>query len=185
MDLRRLAWRVLWILVALALMGALVSWALESAGGPEALRAQYGPASALVLVPLLSVLSLAPLPPETFAIGIAVLYGPWWGALLIWLGWMGTAFLQYAIFRRSARGVDLEAVAARLPPRLRRLRVDHPLFLIAGYWLPFVGPHVVNSAAGAAGVPLGRFAWCAALGVATGAILVSSVTTAVLKLIWP
>ncbi len=181
----RLAWRIFAAVTSLLLVGALSGAALESAGGPEGLWGRYGPLSAVILVPLLTVLSLTPVPPETFAIGVAVLYGPYWGALLIWLAWMGTAFLQYGIFRSTTRGFDFETARARLPARLRGLRVDHPIFLIAGYWLPFIGPHMVNSAAGACRVPLARFAWCAALGVASGAVFVSSVTTGVLKLIWP
>ena len=95
---------------------------------------------------------------------------------MAWVGWMLAAFLQYELMRRTAEDFDFSGVQARMPSWLARFPVDHPAFLIVGRWLP-AGSHIVNSAAGALGVPLWRHAWCSAIAIIPMALTVSGVGT--------
>ncbi len=155
---------------------------LDAIGGPEALRARFGMRAAGVLVPLQTLISLTPFPPEPVAIGIAVIYGPVWGALLIWVGWMASALVQYGICRFAARDFDVARGMERLPAWLRGFRADHPVFLIAGRFVPLAGTHFVNSTAGALRVPLMRFVVCAAVGEGVAAAFIAGATAGVLFL---
>ncbi len=144
-------------------------------------RGLDGPIPALVLVPLQTAisLSLSPIPSDVVGIALCVVYGFVQGSLLVWLAWMFGAWIEYALVRRIANRVDTEAARSRLPSWLGRLPVEHPAFLICGRWFP-LGPHLVNSAAGAAGIPLWRYTWTAAVGIAPVAMLVGAVATGLL-----
>lgn len=135
--------------------------ALEALGGPEGVRARWGLAAALVLVPLHALLAVSPFPSEVVALAHGAIYGFALGWPLTWAGWMLGAGLEYGLFRRIAADVG-EPAPGRLPGLLRRLPVEHPAFLIGARLVPF-GNHAVNALAGMRAVPLWRFAWASAL----------------------
>ena len=166
------------VIVAVSLLGWLVwSW-MTTHGGLEEVARRYGLIAALLLVPLQTLisLSLSPIPSDVVVFATSLVYGFWLGALFGWLGWMAGAIIQYAVVRRIAQDVDVESLRQRFPEWLRRVPVDHPLFLICGRWLP-LGPHVVNTTAGVLRVPLLRFLWCAAVGIAPVAVLVAALAS--------
>ena len=160
------------IVFALVAGGGAWVW-IAASGGPASLREHHGLLAAALLVPLQALVSLTPFPGEVVALTNGVVFGFGWGAFAIWSGWMLTAFLQYALVRRTANDLEFEATLDRLPAWLRRFPVDHPIFLIAARWLPY-GAHLVNSAAGAFEVPRWRFTWCAAIGIGVGALAMSA-----------
>ncbi len=157
---------------AVVVGGAALALWMRSYGGAELMREQLGPLAALFIVPLQAVIAVSPFPSEVIALVTCTFYGFWGGALLAWSAWFVAAFLQYELVRRTARDFDFERARRRFPKPLRDLPVSHPAFLILGRWLPY-GPHVVNSTAGAYGVPLPRHAWCAAVSIVPPALVIS------------
>ena len=157
---------------------ALALW-MRSYGGAELMREQLGPLAALVIVPLQAVIAVSPFPSEVIALVTCTFYGFWGGALLVWSAWFVAAFLQYELVRRTARDFDFEHARRRFPKRLRELPVSHPTFLIVGRWLPY-GGHVVNSLAGAYGVPLTRHGWCAAVSLVPPSLFISGIANGLL-----
>ena len=151
-------------LLALLGLGGVLVWALRSLGGVEAMRDRFGLYSAVLVVPVHAVVAISPFPSEVLAFGNAAVFGFWPGALLSWTGWMLAALVHYALVRRAALDLDLERHRARLPRWLRRLPVDHPLFLILCRYVPY-GPQLVSTLAGAFRVPVRRFAWCQAVAI--------------------
>ena len=175
--------RALLVLLAISLL-AWVAWAWIDVG--VAIRwaqSLHGPVPAFVLVPLQTAISLSfsPIPSDVVGIALCVVYGFGRGTVLVWFAWMLGAWIEYALIRRMARQVvrGEEEARRRLPSWLQRLPVDHAGFLICGRWFP-LGPHLVNSAAGAARVPLWRFSWTAAVGIAPVAVIVAAVATGIL-----
>jgi uncharacterized membrane protein YdjX (TVP38/TMEM64 family) len=169
------------LLAALVLVASLVISLTDLPGLLRTVRSLEGPVPALLLVPLQIAMSLsfAPVPSDVVAFTLSLIYGFWPGTFLAWLAWMMAAFIEYAVARRLARAAVAAPAIDKLPAWLRRLPVDHPAFLICGRWLP-LGPHVVNAAAGAQGVSLGRYTWCAALGIAPVAVLIAALATGLL-----
>ena len=165
--------RGLFAIALLILGGGLLAFWLRALGGVEALRAELGPATAVAIVPIQALIAVSPFPSEVVAIATSALYGFWGGALLAWCAWFTAAFIQYFAVRRAARDFDFEHARRRLPRRLQELPVSHPAFLIVVRWFPY-GPHIVNSAAGAYEVPLGRHAWCAAVSIVPPALIISA-----------
>jgi uncharacterized membrane protein YdjX (TVP38/TMEM64 family) len=173
-GLRRAGTHVALAVAVLAVLGWL-AWAwLGASGGLDEVARRHGLRAALVLIPLQTLISLSfsPIPSDVVAFATSLVYGFWLGALFGWLAWMAGALIQYAAVRRAARRLDVEALRARLPAWLREFPVDHPAFLICGRWFP-LGPHIVNTAAGALRVPLGRFTWSAAVGIAPVSVLIA------------
>ena len=175
---RLLASRGLQMIVVALLVGGLAWLWIGSQGGPEVLRARFGPWAAALLVALQASISVTPFPDETIGFANAMIYGFVPGALLNWLGWMLGSYIEYAIARRAARDLnfDPERVSQRLPRLVPRLPPGHPAYLILARLLP-LGGHVVNSSAGAFAVPLWRFTWTGALGMIPGSLLIAALAT--------
>jgi uncharacterized membrane protein YdjX (TVP38/TMEM64 family) len=152
---------------------------LQSIGGPELVRARYGIAGALLLVPLQGVISATPFPGEAVAFANSAIYGFWLGIVFSWVGWMMGAFIQYGFAWRIRADLDLGGFKTRGPAWLWRLPIHHPAFLILGRFLPG-GFHLVNLSAGAFGIPLWRHAWCAAASILPFAIGISALANSLL-----
>ena len=167
--------------VALIAGGGLLVWWVNSIGGAEVFREQFGAAAVFIIVPVQAVVAVSPFPSELMALGTSALYGFWGGAVLAWSAWFLAAFLQYYAVRRVAEDFDFEHARRRMPRRLRELPVSHPAFLILGRWLPY-GPHIVNTAAGAYGVSIVRHAWCAAIAIVPPALFISAIANGLLAL---
>jgi uncharacterized membrane protein YdjX (TVP38/TMEM64 family) len=172
---------VLFISFFVALAIPLGLW-VESMGGPEAVVAHYGLAAPFVTVPVHAVLAVTPFPSELFVLANGAAYGWFWGAVLGWLGWTLASLMEYGLAARAAKDFDLDAQIAKLPARLQKLPVDHPLFLILGRQVPF-GFHIVNILAGVKRISLWRLTWCAAIGSIPGAVLYAGLGAGVLH-VW-
>lgn len=159
---------------ALALGALVIAW-VQLEGGPDGLRAHYGIAAPLLWIPMQVVVHVTPLGDFVpWAVLNGSMFGLWLGALATWIAWMGSASAQYAIGRRTAHDLGFEAKLARLPGWLRRLPLEHPVFLIVARSFPLMaGP--INVAAGAARVPFGRVLWCTAVGVLPPALFLAAV----------
>lgn len=169
-------------LLALALLAA-VLLAVRAAGGPEALRARYGLLAPAISLPLHLVVNVTPLADFIpWAVANGAVYGWELGAVLNWLAWLGSSSVQFAIGRRAAQGLELEARFDTLPRWLARYPADHPVLLVAGRWIPLAGA-LVNVGAGAFGVPFRRLFACAALGAAPMAVATAGLGAGLLHLL--
>ncbi len=161
------------LLVGTVVFAYLLLRGLYEMGGPAAVEARFGWATAGVLIPVQALVAVSPMPGELVALANSAVYGFWLGFVFNWIGWMLAAFLEYGLFHRLARDFDADRAFARLPEWLRRFPVEHPLFQIVGRFLPY-GGHLVGVSSGAFRVPLWRYGWCAALGLVPGALLISA-----------
>ena len=162
-------WLAVLVVLLLATWGGVV-W-LEDAGAISSLRERGGVGAAVALIFIHAAVAVSPAPGEAVALANSTIYGFGWGVLMNWAGWMIAAIVEFALLRPALRPLALEQ--SRWMPRwMRRLPADHPLFLIAGRWIPF-GGHVVNAAA-AARATFRRHLWCAAVSIVPVAVLFSA-----------
>ena len=164
-----------------ALAFVLLRWG-DAVGGPLGLWDRFGWRAAVVSVPLHALVAVTPFPSDVVAMSNGAIYGFWLGSALSWLGWFVASFVQYAIGRRAGRDFDVEGWLARSPDRLKRLPVDHPLFLILARFVPYVGGHLATLVPGAVGVPLTRYAWCSAVALVPQSLVMAGVGAGLLLL---
>jgi len=169
---RRLALRIFWLVVVLSVAGWALVHGFQQLGGPTEVRRILGLPGIVVLIPVHAVVAVTPFPGEAVAVTNSIVYGPWWGALMNWTGWMLAAVMEYRLVRRAVGGFQIPAETRGLPAWLRMISVHHPMFLIVSRWLPF-GSHIANSAAGATRVPMPRYLWTAAVGVLPPSVLIA------------
>ncbi|GIW40342.1 MAG: hypothetical protein KatS3mg076_0919 [Candidatus Binatia bacterium] len=144
----------------------------------EAFRSELGLLAPILTIPVHAVVAISPFPSEVIAFANGIVYGFWRGALLSWLGWMAAAFLHYGLVRWLASDLDVRGWLERAPAWLRRFPAHHPVFLIAGRWVPY-GPQLVCTVAGAYGVPFVRFAWCTGVSIVPVAFFFATLATGV------
>ncbi len=165
---------------AVIVVAALLVFWLQGDGGADRISEQLGWPGLAMLVGAQALIAVSPLPSQIVAVPLAVMYGFWFGAVLIWTGWMLAAVLQYWLSRRIADDVDLNSLLERTPRWLRRFPASHPLFLIIARQLP-IGPHIVNISAGVLHVPLWRHLCCAAIAIVPQAVFVSGISVGVFR----
>jgi uncharacterized membrane protein YdjX (TVP38/TMEM64 family) len=124
----------------------------------------WGPWSALGAVALMVAHSFLPLPAEIIPVVNGMMFGPWLGIALTWLGAMLGAVLSFAL----ARALGRPFVRLVLPERHWR-RIDSlspragPLLVVR--LVPVISFNLVNYAAGVLDIPWWTFLWTTALGI--------------------
>jgi uncharacterized membrane protein YdjX (TVP38/TMEM64 family) len=124
-----------------------------------------GPAGALVLVALMLVHAVVPFPAELVNAAAGFVYGFWVAFPLVLLGWLLSALATYAIGRTAARPALQRFVGEeRLEEGARLVERGGITALLAARLVPIVPYSAVGYVAGAARVPLWRFAWTTLVG---------------------
>lgn len=135
-----------------------------SAADVEATVKGWTPWTWLASIALMVLHSFVPLPAEIIALANGMLFGPWWGVLVTWVGAMLGAVLAYGLARALGRPAVRVLVPARYWARLEAVPVGAgPLLAIR--LMPVISFNLVNYAAGLLGVPWWRFLWTTALGI--------------------
>lgn len=167
---------VVYTLLGLCALGALVLMvpALRDAvgnvvsGDADELRQELrdlGPAGALVLVALMLVHAVVPYPSELVNAAAGFVYGFWIALPLVLFGWLLSALATYAIGRHAARPVLQRFIGEeRLEEGERLVERGGRTALLAARLVPIVPYSAVGYVAGAAQVPLWRFAWTTVVG---------------------
>ena len=148
--------------VAMAVFGA---DGLRSLGGVGALHERFGYWGLTFSVPIHIGAVVGVGGEELIAMANGLAYGLALGTLATWLGWYAGSLIQFGIGRTARADFEVERRMESMPGWLRSLPVSHPAFIILSRWLlPGVGGHVATLVPGAAGVAVGRFCWCTAIG---------------------
>jgi len=124
----------------------------------------WGPWSAAGSIFLMVLHSILPIPAEFIGIANGMMFGPWLGVAITWVGAMLGAVLSFAL----ARWLGMPVVRRILSPeRLRHVeRISaHPTSLLLVRLVPVISFNLVNYAAGLLGVPWRRFVWTTAIGI--------------------
>ena len=126
-----------------------------------------GAPGALVLVGLMLVHAVVPFPSELVNAAAGFVYGVWIAFPLVLFGWLLSALATYAIGRTAARPALQRFVGEeRLEEGARLVERGGITALLAARLVPIVPYSAVGYVAGAARVPIWRFAWTTLVGSA-------------------
>jgi len=148
--------------VALAARG--VDLTALTASEVEDFVAAWQPWSWAGSIALMVLHSFLPLPAEFIAIANGMLFGPFWGVVVTWVGAMLGAILAYILARALGRPFLRWVVPPRHWARLENIPVAAGP-LLAVRLMPVISFNLVNYAAGMLGVPWWTFLWTTALGI--------------------
>lgn len=173
---RRVPPALVWIVVLALAWGAVLVAGVDPVRDPGAwiARAAEGPWVAPALLAAYAARAVVLFPATALALFAGYALGPVWGALIAWIGAVGSAALAYGLARavRPGRGAPgaPEAAGGRGGWRVRLSRNAFEAILIAR--LAAAPGDVVNVTAGVARAPFGRFVAATALGGLPGLLAV-------------
>ena len=170
-------WEALAITAVFALMlvaGVLVIEPLRDAFGDavrgdtqdlrEDLR-ELDAAGVAILYALIAIHTFVWYPAEIVDAAAGFVWGFWQGFAMVMAGWVAQGLAAYAIGRTAARPLLYRFIGERRFGRLERA-IEHGgvTLLLAARLVPIVPFSLFSYVAGAARVPVGRFAWTTAVG---------------------
>lgn len=138
-------------------------------GDTEALRSELtGNASGVaILVGLILVHTFVWYPAEIVDAAAGLLYDFWFAFALVQTGWVVQGLIAYGIGREAARPLLHRFIGLERFERAERaIERGGTTLLLAARLVPIVPFSLFSYAAGAAHVPIGRFAWTTAVGYA-------------------
>jgi uncharacterized membrane protein YdjX (TVP38/TMEM64 family) len=124
----------------------------------------WGAWSAVGSVTLMVLHSFLPLPAEIIPLVNGMMFGPWLGIALTWIGAMLGATLSFALARWLGRPFVRLVLPDRHCRRIETLSLSPPTLLLIRL-VPLISFNLVNYAAGLLGVGWWSFLWTTAIGI--------------------
>ncbi|MBI2737097.1 MAG: TVP38/TMEM64 family protein [Rhodospirillales bacterium] len=135
----------------------------------------WGHWGVLASVGLMVLHSFVPFPAELVAVANGMLYGPFWGTIITWVGAMLGAFLAFALARAFGRPFVEAMVARRHWQRLDDWTGAHAAQMVfLARFLPVISFNLVNYAAGLTRISWWSFGWTTGLGILPMTILMAA-----------
>ena len=135
----------------------------------------WGHWGALASIGLMVIHSFVPFPAEFVALANGMLYGPFWGTVITWVGAMLGAFLAFGLSRALGRPFVGSMVARRHWQRLDDWTGAHAAQMVfLARFLPVISFNIVNYAAGLTRISWWTFGWTTGLGILPMTILMAA-----------
>jgi uncharacterized membrane protein YdjX (TVP38/TMEM64 family) len=165
---RRLLFGSLALLATLAVVGAagLGLFLIERMEGEISVRAfedvilSWGHWGVLASIGLMVLHSFVPFPAELVALANGMLYGPFWGTAITWVGAMLGAFLAFGLARAFGRPFVETVVARRDWRTLDDWAGQHAAQMVfLARFVPIISFNLINYAAGLTKISWWTFGW--------------------------
>ncbi|MCL4374771.1 VTT domain-containing protein [Patescibacteria group bacterium] len=133
-----------------------------------------GLAAPLVLVFFYGLFALTPVSTDPLTIISGVMFGPWFGIIISWVGNMTAATVEYYFGSHISRITKRRLTKNILPFGLHRLPVNSPWFLILGRLIPGYGGKIISVMAGMERVEIKLYLWTTMVTNFFGSVLLAS-----------
>ncbi|MEA4812363.1 MAG: VTT domain-containing protein [Anaerolineaceae bacterium] len=127
--------------------------------------------------------SMTLIPSFPLTVFLAAMVGPLHATLIGTLGMTLTGLVEYHMGAQMNAIVNIEALWAKLPQKLRDLPVDSVPLLIFGRMLP-VSPKIIGTIAGAKRIHFWRYTWTTLVVSLIGAALPAYSAAGILRISW-
>ncbi|MGH6894985.1 MAG: TVP38/TMEM64 family protein [Geminicoccaceae bacterium] len=190
---RRVLSGALALFVVLAVIGAagLTLLLVERMEGEISVQAfedvilSWGHWGVLASIGLMVLHSFVPFPAELVALANGMLYGPFWGTVITWVGAMLGAFLAFGLSRAFGRPFVVAMVARRDWRMLDDWAGKHAAEMVfLARFLPVISFNLVNYAAGLTRISWWAFGWTTGVGILPLTILMAAMGDQVGKMPW-
>jgi uncharacterized membrane protein YdjX (TVP38/TMEM64 family) len=172
------------VIVTLVVAAGIVYYIGENQDAVASFIRAMGALGPIVSITLFGLLGLSPVPSEVLSIIVGVVYGPLWGTLISFSGYMIASWIEYYVGGGLAKMTDFEERRQHMPFGLGRFPANSPLFLIFTRVIPGYGPKMVGIVAGMYKVSLWRFTWTGAIPAMLGSAVFAIGGNQLVNLIW-
>ena len=175
--------RTVWLFVLISILAVFSLHWIDGIGGPEVVYQRFGARAPLMTISLQIMLALTPFPSDAIVIASGAIYGFRMGLALSWFGWWLAALAEFALGRRARYEFCLDTALAKAPAWVQSFPISHPAYLILSRQIPWLGGHISTFVPGAAGVSWRRYAWCSAIAIIPGSIVMTAIGVGIMQ--WP
>jgi len=110
--------------------------------------------------------SFLPFPAELVAVSNGMVFGPFWGTLITWVGAMIGAFLAFGLTRKLGRPFVKKMMSEKKVQVIDKWVSRHGVeTLFLSRFLPIISFNLINYAAGLTKITWGSFAWTTGVGI--------------------
>lgn len=186
---------VFYLVAAFALLlasGALAWWLLpfpwirdldNTIEGTTALIRSWGAWGVVGSIGLMVAHSFLPFPAEIVAIANGMVYGPWWGTVITWIGAMLGASTAFSLVRLLGRPFVQRALSSRHQQQLAVWsRERGGVALLIGRLIPVIAFNLINYAAALSEISWWTFLWATGIGILPLSILLNGLGDQLLTL---
>ncbi len=127
----------------------------------------------LIAIGLYTLFAATPVTTDPLTIICGVVFGPFFGILISWLGNNAAALVEYYLGRHITKITNFKKNKKKLPFGLDKLPMDSPIVLIFGRMIPGYGGKIISIMAGVYHVPLKKYVWTTAITNILGSLLLA------------
>jgi len=141
----------------------------------------WGAMAAVASIGLMILHGVVPVPAEILAVANFMVFGPYWGFVVTWLGAMVAASVAFGLSRYLGRPLLRRILSARRYAQIDRWVVQQsvPALLLCRL-IPLVSFNAVNFGAGLMSISWWTFIWTTAVGIAPATLVLMLVTESIL-----
>jgi uncharacterized membrane protein YdjX (TVP38/TMEM64 family) len=141
----------------------------------------WGAMAAAASIGLMILHGVVPAPAEIIAVANFMVFGPYWGFVVTWVGAMAAASVAFGLSRYLGRPFLQRILSARRYAQIDRWAVQQsvPALLLCRL-IPLVSFNAVNFGAGLMSISWWTFIWTTAVGIVPATLVVLLVTESVL-----
>lgn len=165
--------RKFWTLVSVVLIAAAIYFMAKNMRHVEMIIRQSGLFAPFVTILLYAVLAPSPISVDPITAVLGILFGPFWGVVIGWMGNNVGAFVEYFVGKKIGKTKKIISIRKKLPYGLNKLPMSNPYVLTFGRAVPGYGGKVINLMAGIYNVKFKTFLWTTLLINLAGAILLA------------
>ena len=143
----------------------------------------WGPWAALGSIVLMVVHSFLPFPSELITLANGMVFGPWWGSVITWVGAMLGAISTFGLVRLLGRPFVYRMLSEQQVKRLSDWSSRQGgVALLTGRLIPVIAFNLLNYAAALTNISWWTFIWATGLGILPLTILLNVFGASILNL---
>jgi len=143
----------------------------------------WGPWAALGSIVLMVVHSFLPFPSELITLANGMVFGPWWGSVITWVGAMLGAISTFGLVRLLGRPFVYRMLSEQQVKRLSDWSSRQGgVALLTGRLIPVIAFNLLNYAAALTSISWWTFIWATGLGILPLTILLNVFGARILNL---